>query len=172
MSDERWMRRALDLADQAAGCGEVPVGAVVVLDGQIVGEGSNGPISLCDPTAHAEIQAIRDAARRIGNYRLPGSSLYVTIEPCTMCAGALVHARVKTLVFGAPEPRSGAVVSGKELLSNPLLNHRVSVRSGVLAPECAARLQEFFRRRRGVPDQAGSAQPGAARRNATASRDD
>lgn len=148
MNDERWMQRALDLADEAAGLGEVPVGAVVVLDGQIVGEGCNRPISLCDPTAHAEIQAIRDAARRLGNYRMPGSALYVTIEPCTMCAGALVHARVENLIFGAREPRSGAVVSAAELLSNRELNHRVTVRGGVLAAECTALLQQFFAARR------------------------
>ena len=148
MNDERWMRRALDLADEAAGYGEVPVGAVVVLDDQIVGEGCNRPISLCDPTAHAEIQAIRDAAQRLGNYRLPGSALYVTIEPCTMCAGALVHARIENLIYGAREPRSGAVVSTAELLSNPELNHRVSVRGGVLAAPCAAILREFFASRR------------------------
>ena len=148
MNDERWMQRALDLADEAAGFGEVPVGAVVVLDGHIVGEGCNRPISLCDPTAHAEIQAIRDAARRLGNYRMPGSALYVTIEPCTMCAGALVHARIEKLIYGAREPRSGAVVSVAELLSNPELNHRVSVRGGVLASECAAVLQKFFAQRR------------------------
>ncbi len=148
MNDERWMQRALDLAEEAAGFGEVPVGAVVVLDGQIIGEGCNRPISLCDPTAHAEIQAIRDAARRLGNYRLPGSALYVTIEPCTMCAGALVHARVENLIYGAREPRSGAVVSAAELLNNPELNHRVAVRGGVLAAECAAVVQKFFVQRR------------------------
>ena len=148
MNDERWMQRALDLAAEAAGYGEVPVGAVVVLDNQIVGEGCNRPISLCDPTAHAEIQAIRDAAQRLGNYRMPGSALYVTIEPCSMCAGALVHARVENLIYGALEPRSGAVVSTAELLSNPELNHRVSVRGGVLAEPCAAVLREFFASRR------------------------
>ena len=148
MNDERWMQRALDLAAEAAGYGEVPVGAVVVLDNQIVGEGCNRPISLCDPTAHAEIQAIRDAAQRLGNYRMPGSALYVTIEPCTMCAGALVHARVENLIYGALEPRSGAVVSTAELMSNPELNHRVAVRGGVLAEPCAAVLREFFASRR------------------------
>ena len=119
MNDERWMQRALDLADEAAGFGEVPVGAVVVLDGRIVGEGCNRPISLSDPTAHAEIQAIRDAARRLGNYRLPGSALYVTIEPCTMCAGAMVHARIEKLIFGAREPSSGAVVSRRRAVEQP-----------------------------------------------------
>ncbi len=145
---EQWMRRALDLARQAAAAGEVPVGAVVVRDGAVIGEGSNRPITTSDPTAHAEIVALRDAARRAGNYRLPGAALYVSVEPCTMCAGALVHARVATLVYGAAEPRAGAVTSTAAVLANPRLNHRVAVVPGVLAGESAALLKSFFASRR------------------------
>ena len=147
------MRRALVLANAAARLGEVPVGAVLVRDGQMIGEGCNRPVTSCDPTAHAEIQALRDAASRVGNYRLPGSTLYVTIEPCTMCAGALVHARVSALVFGAPEPRAGAVESTARVLDNPMLNHRVSVRSGVLADQCAGLMRGFFAARRAGGDE-------------------
>jgi len=143
-----WMRRALELAEMAAARDEVPVGAVVVLDGDIIGEGCNQPISAMDPTAHAEIVALRAAARRVRNYRLTGASLYVTMEPCTMCAGALVHARIQTLVYGAVEPKSGAVVSTAEALTNPRLNHRVEVVGGVLADEAAALLRRFFAGRR------------------------
>lgn len=156
-----WMRRALALAQAAAAAGEVPVGAVLVRDGQLIGEGSNRPIGRADPTAHAEILAIRDAAQRVGNYRLPGSTLYVTVEPCTMCAGALVHARVETLVYGAAEPKAGAVVSTARVLDNPRLNHRVAVVGGVLADEAARLLQEFFAARRAAPAQlAAPAAPG------------
>ena len=137
------------MAAEAQKLGEVPVGAVVVIDNEIVGRGSNRPINRVDPTAHAEIEALRDAAQQIGNYRLPGASLVVTVEPCTMCAGALVHARVERLVFGVREPRAGAVVSSASVLANPKLNHRVSVTEGVLADECASLLTEFFRSRRG-----------------------
>jgi tRNA(adenine34) deaminase len=147
--DESWMREALRMAAEAQKLGEVPVGAVVVIDNEIVGRGSNRPINRVDPTAHAEIEALRDAAQQIGNYRLPGASLVVTVEPCTMCAGALVHARVERLVFGVREPRAGAVVSSASVLANPKLNHRVSVTEGVLADECASLLTEFFRSRRG-----------------------
>ena len=143
-----WMRRALALARASGERGEVPVGAVVVLDGRVVGEGSNGPVGGHDPTAHAEVLALRDAARRLGNYRLPGADLYVTVEPCTMCAGALVHARIRQLVYGATEPKAGAVTSTARVLDNPALNHRVAVTGGVLAAECAALMQEFFARRR------------------------
>lgn len=142
------MREALVEAAQAAKLGEVPVGAVVVVAGEIVGRGFNQPISGTDPTAHAEIVALRDAAVRQGNYRLPGSTLYVTVEPCTMCAGALVHARVERVVFGAAEPRSGALISTARVLDNPALNHRVEVVGGVLARESAAQLQDFFAHRR------------------------
>lgn len=143
-----WMREAIDLAAIAANKGEVPVGAVVVCDGEVIGRGSNAPISDADPTAHAEINALRDAAKRIGNYRLPGCTLVVTVEPCTMCAGALVHARIETLVFGAREPRAGAVFSSANVLENPGLNHRVSVVEGVLAGECGELMSSFFRERR------------------------
>lgn len=145
---EAWMRRALELARQAASAGEVPVGAVLVCDGVVIGEGSNRPIGSHDPTAHAEILALRDGARRSGNYRLPGTTLYVTVEPCTMCAGALVHARVGTLVYGAAEPRAGAVESTSSVLSNPGLNHRVAVLGGMLAEESSLLLKEFFATRR------------------------
>ena len=137
------------MAAEAQKLGEVPVGAVVIIDNEIVGRGSNRPINRVDPTAHAEIEALRDAAQQIGNYRLPGASLVVTAEPCTMCAGALVHARVERLVFGVREPRAGAVVSSASVLANPKLNHRVGVTEGVLADECASLLTEFFRSRRG-----------------------
>jgi len=153
-----WMRRALELAESAASIGEVPVGAVVVRDGEILGEGFNQPIGAVDPTAHAEIVALRDAARRAGNYRLTGATLYVTVEPCTMCAGALVHARIGTLVYGAPEPKSGAVESTARTLDNPRLNHRVEVIGGVLAEASATLLKQFFAGRRpGLP----AAGPGA-----------
>lgn len=149
--DEVFMRRALELAAEGAAAGEVPVGAVVVRDGVILGEGFNRPLGGVDPTAHAEIEALRAAARRIGNYRLTGSTLYVTLEPCTMCAGALVHARVGRLVYGAAEPRSGAVVSSAQVLDNPDLNHRVAVTAGVLEAEAATLLRDFFRARRARP---------------------
>lgn len=146
--DPQFMTRALELADMAAARGEVPVGAVVVRDGAVIGEGYNCPVSGADPTAHAEVQALRAAARTLDNYRLSGATLYVTIEPCTMCAGALVHARITRLVYGAAEPRSGAVTSTARVLDNSALNHRVAVTSGVLAEEAARRLRQFFRERR------------------------
>tara|TARA_R110002049_G_scaffold21045_14_gene77408 strand:- start:1516 stop:1950 length:435 start_codon:yes stop_codon:yes gene_type:complete len=142
------MRRALALADRAADEGEVPVGAVVVRDGQLLGEGWNQMIATQDPSGHAEIVALRDAARVVGNYRLPGATLYVTLEPCTMCAGAMVHARIETLVFGAAEPRAGVVCSTCRLLDEPWYNHRVVWHGGVLAPESSARLKAFFQARR------------------------
>lgn len=142
------MRRALMLARRAGEGGEVPVGAVVVLDGRIVGQGFNRPIRALDPTAHAEVVALRSAAAQVGNYRLTGATLYVTIEPCTMCAGALVHARIERLVFGAREPKAGAVVSTARLLEQPSLNHRVQVEEGLLADEASALLREFFAARR------------------------
>jgi len=143
------MREALALARQAATEGEVPVGAVVVRDGQIVGRGHNRPVSSHDPSAHAEIDALRDAAANIGNYRLTGATLYVTLEPCLMCVGAFMHARVKTVVYGATEPKAGAMESTQRAHEHPALNHRVSVISGVLAAECRDVLQAFFRERRG-----------------------
>jgi tRNA(adenine34) deaminase len=147
-SDARWMQLALDLAAAGARRGEVPVGALVVLDGRVIGEGFNRPITDRDPTAHAEIVALRAAARALDNYRLTGATLYVTVEPCTMCAGALVHARIARLVYGCPEPRSGAVATTANVLDNPGHNHRVAVTGGVLAAECGARLRAFFADRR------------------------
>jgi len=142
------MRRALALADRAANEGEVPVGAVVVRDDQLLGEGWNQVIAAQDPTAHAEIVALRDAARAVGNYRLPGAALYVTLEPCTMCAGAMVHARIAQLVFAAKEPRAGVICSTCSLLDEPWFNHKVSWRGGVLAADSSSRLQAFFQARR------------------------
>ena len=143
------MREALALARQADAQGEVPVGAVVVVDGECVGRGRNSPITTADPTAHAEMEALRMAGRAVGNYRLPGAALYVTVEPCAMCAGAMVHARVERLVYGAPEPKSGAVASTARLFESPGVNHRVEVTAGVLADECAQLLIDFFAARRG-----------------------
>lgn len=143
------MREALALARQAGAHGEVPVGALVVVDGECVGRGRNGPIATVDPTAHAEMEALRMAARAVGNYRLPGATLYVTVEPCAMCAGAMVHARIGHLVYGAPEPKSGAVASTARLFESPGVNHRVEVTAGVLADECAQLLIDFFAARRG-----------------------
>lgn len=146
--DQQWMEHALRLAEHAALQNEVPVGAVVVLDGKVVGEGSNAPISSCDPTAHAEVLAIRDACSRVGNYRLPEATLYVTIEPCTMCTGAIVHARLKRIVFGAREPKAGAVLSQNALLSHPSMNTEVLVEEGVLAERSSNLISEFFALRR------------------------
>ena len=143
------MRAALELAEDAARGGEVPIGAVVVVDGEIVGRGRNGPIGAHDPTAHAEIVALRDAAARLGNYRLTGATMYVTVEPCLMCVGALVHARIGTLVFGAPEPKAGAIESTQRAHEHPALNHQFLVVSGVLAADCREVVQRFFRHRRG-----------------------
>ena len=143
-----WMQHALQLAEKAEQQGEVPVGAVIVKDEQIVGEGWNQPITLNDPSAHAEIMAIRDAGRRLDNYRLTDCTLYVTLEPCAMCTGAMVHSRVARLVFGATDPRTGAAGSVFQLADNIHLNHRMMVTSGILAEQSAAMLQRFFRRRR------------------------
>jgi len=145
---ERWMREALSLAKQAAAAGEVPVGAIVVQDGEIIGRGFNQPIRTCDATAHAEIVAIRSASQFRNNYRLPGTSLYVTIEPCTMCLGAMIHARVERLIFGATEPRAGAIVSQASMLDGGHFNHQLSFTDGVLAEECSSLMQSFFRSRR------------------------
>jgi tRNA(adenine34) deaminase len=145
---EHFMRQALELARQAAAAGEVPVGAVVVMGDEVAGRGFNQPIGSHDPTAHAEIVAIRAAADLAGNYRLTGSTLYVTVEPCLMCVGAMVHARVGTLVFGAVEPRAGAIVSAVAAHETPGLNHRIEVVPGVLADECREAIQSFFRDRR------------------------
>lgn len=146
--DESWMREALKLADYAESLGEVPVGAVVVLDGEVIGRGWNQPITGHDPTAHAEIIALRDAAERLENYRMPRAELFVTIEPCTMCAGAIVHSRVSRVVYGATEEKSGAVTSNCSLFSQPWLNHKVELAAGVLAQECSEKISNFFRRRR------------------------
>ena len=146
--DIHWMQHALALARCAEADGEVPVGAVVVREDAVLGEGWNQPISANDPTAHAEIVALRAAARAVGNYRLPGSTLYVTLEPCLMCTGAMVHARVERLVFGAFDAKRGAAGSQFDVFSLPGLNHTVMTQGGVLETECARVLQEFFRRRR------------------------
>ena len=145
------MRAALEQAYRARDAGEVPVGAVVVHDERIVGVGFNQPIGTGDPTAHAEVAALRDAAHALGNYRLTDAVMYATVEPCLMCAGALVHARVRTLVYGAAEPRAGAVRSVMRALDHPSLNHRVEVVRGVLEDECRRLVQEFFRHRRAEP---------------------
>jgi tRNA(adenine34) deaminase len=147
-ADERFMRAALEEAHLAGDRGEVPVGAVVVLDDAIVGRGYNQPISACDPTAHAEIVAVREAGRRVGNYRLTGATVYVTIEPCQMCVGALVHARIARLVYGAPEPKAGAIESAMRAHEHQALNHRLEALGGVLEDECRAVMQGFFQKRR------------------------
>ncbi len=146
--DEQFMRLALAEAEKAFSEGEVPVGAVIVRDGEVVASAHNGPIGLKDPSAHAEILALRSAAAREGNYRLTGTTLYVTIEPCLMCAGALIHARVSRLVFGAPDPKGGAVASLYRVLDDNRLNHRIGVIGGVLAEECSEIMSRFFRQKR------------------------
>ena len=155
--DAHWMRLALDQARAGAQAGEVPVGAVVVRQGQVIGQGANAPLACCDPTAHAEVQALRAAAQQLGNYRLEGCTLYVTLEPCVMCAGAMLHARLARVVFGAPEPKTGAAGSVLDVFAHPALNFHTQVQGGVLAPECAALLGDFFRQRRQVQRQ--QAQP-------------
>ena len=142
------MRRALGLAARGREAGEVPVGAVIVLDGAVVGEGFNQPIGSHDPSAHAEIVAMRAAGQRLGNYRLTGATLYVTIEPCQMCVGAMVHARIARLVYGAPEPKAGAIESAMKAHEHPALNHRLDVVGRVLEPECRGIMQDFFADRR------------------------
>ena len=147
-NDDYWMRRALDLAERARSEGEVPVGAVLVMEDDCIGEGWNRPISAHDPTAHAEILALRAGAARLGNYRLPGATLYVTLEPCAMCAGAIILARLKRLVYAAADPRAGAAGSVFNILQSSQLNHRVELASGILEQEAAMLLQTFFRERR------------------------
>jgi len=149
MTDEDYMRAALELARQGWEAGEVPVGAVVVCEEKIVGRGWNQPITATDPTAHAEMLALREAALSVGNYRLTGCELYVTLEPCAMCAGAMVHARIDRLIFGARDPKAGAVGGAMEVLNHPKLNHKIEVTEGVLAGRCQDLLQAFFRERRG-----------------------
>jgi tRNA(adenine34) deaminase len=146
--DEELMRAALGLAREALSRGEVPIGAVVEHEGSIVGEGFNQPIGTNDPTAHAEIVALRDAGRRVGNYRLTGATLYVTIEPCQMCVGAMVHARVARVVYGAREPKAGAIESAMRAHEHPWLNHRMVATGGVLEEDCRQLIQEFFEGRR------------------------
>ena len=148
MSDSAFMARALELAREAERAGEVPVGAVIVKDGAIVGEGWNRPISTSDPTAHAEIVALRDAARKLNAYRLLDTTLYVTLEPCPMCAGAMVHARVKRLVYAATDPRAGAAGTIFNIVQHPSLNHRIEYEAGLMGEECGAMLRAFFRGRR------------------------
>jgi tRNA(adenine34) deaminase len=143
------MREALALAREAGAAGEVPVGALVVVDGEVVGRGFNRPIGRHDPTAHAEVMALRDAATRLGNYRLPGSTLYVTLEPCVMCSGAIMHARVARVVFGARDPKTGAAGSVIDLYAEERLNHHADIEGGLLAEECGALLSRFFAARRG-----------------------
>lgn len=153
-SDEPFMRAALALAREGERAGEVPVGAVIVADGAIVGRGFNAPISRHDPTAHAEIAALREAAQALGNYRLSECDLYVTLEPCAMCAGAIIHARIRRLVFGARDPKTGACGSVVDLFAEPRLNHHTTAAGGVLAEECGTLLSSFFaeKRRAGRPD--------------------
>lgn len=146
--DHQWMQQALALAKQAATVNEVPVGAVIVSGGQIIGSGFNQPISSNDPCAHAEIIALRAAAQRLQNYRLVGATMYVTLEPCMMCAGAMVHARIARLVYGATDPKTGAIVSQARMLDQPFLNHRVTYEGGLLADACGAVLKDFFQDRR------------------------
>ena len=145
---EHFMREALEQARCAADCGEVPVGAVVVKDGQVIGRGHNRPLSAQDPTAHAEVLALREAARTLGNYRLDGCTLYVTLEPCTMCSGAMLHARVGAVVYGAAEPRTGAAGSVLDVFGYAAINHQTRVLRGVLAAQCSALMAEFFQLRR------------------------
>ena len=148
LTDKNHMQIALELANQASATGEVPVGALVVKDGVIIGRGYNAPISLHDPSAHAEIQAMRDAAQTLGNYRLLGCTLYVTLEPCAMCCGAIQHARIARLVYGASDPKTGACGSVVNLLAEPRLNHHTEVSGGLMAEECGALLSQFFAHRR------------------------
>jgi tRNA(adenine34) deaminase len=148
MSDEDYMRLALEQAHIAGSLGEVPVGAIVVCDGEVVGRGFNRPIAARDPTAHAEVAALRDASTRLANYRIPGCTLYVTLEPCTMCAGAMMHARISRVVFGARDPKTGAAGSVIDLFGETRLNHHAAIAGGVLADECGALLSSFFAARR------------------------
>ena len=147
-TDDYFMKRALAEAQQAFAEGEVPVGAVVVLDGEIVGRGFNQPIGRHDPTAHAEIMALRDAATRLGNYRLPGCALYVTLEPCVMCSGSIMHARVARVVFGARDPKTGVAGSVLDLFAESRLNHHATIEGGLLADDCGRMLSSFFAARR------------------------
>jgi len=146
--DEKWMQLALDLARQAETQGEVPVGAVLVKNGELIGQGCNSPIGQHDPSAHAEIQAMRNAGQALSNYRLVDTTLYVTLEPCTMCAGAMIHARVSRLVYGACDPKTGAIASTSQILDQPMHNHKIEYQGGVLEQECSTLLKKFFARKR------------------------
>ena len=152
MSDEAWMKKAITLAKHAESVGEVPVGAILTYQGELIAQGYNQPICTNDPTAHAEIIALREGALAQENYRLPGTTLYVTLEPCPMCIGAMVHARVERVVFGASDPRTGAVSSVFQLADNKALNHKIAWKGGVLAEECSELLKLFFKRRRLAPN--------------------
>jgi len=147
-SDAAFMREALELAREAAAAGEVPVGALVVSEGRVIGRGYNAPIAFHDPTAHAEMQALRAAGKALGNYRLPGCELYVTLEPCAMCVGAMLHARIARLIYGAADPKTGACGSVIDLFGETRLNHHATVTPGVMAEECAALLRDFFAAKR------------------------
>mgnify|MGYP001308259453 FL=1 len=153
MNDEFFMREAISLARGAECLGEVPVGAVVVLNGEIIGRGFNAPIGESDPTAHAEIAALRDAARRMGNYRLPGCELFVTLEPCAMCAGAIIHSRIARVIYGARDPKTGVHGSVVDLFAVERLNHHATIEGGVLAEECGRLLSDFFAARRAARGQ-------------------
>ncbi len=159
LSDELWMEEALREAQRALALGEVPVGAVVVQDGRVIARGSNQPIATNDPTAHAEILALREAGQTLGNYRLLDCDLYVTVEPCAMCAGAITHARVRRLIYGAEDPKAGAVHSMLQVLNHPKLNHKVEVTSGVLAARCMDLVQTFFREKRKAETSAQGGAP-------------
>jgi tRNA(adenine34) deaminase len=148
MSDEHWMRHALELAHKAETAGEVPVGAVIVLDGELIAEGWNRPISSSDPTAHAEIMALRAAGQKLGNYRIPGAELYVTLEPCPMCVGAMLHARIKRVIYAATDPKTGALGGTYDLLNSVSHNHSFEVTQGVMEEQSRVILQNFFRVRR------------------------
>lgn len=160
-TDQQAMELALQLAQQAAEAGEVPVGAVVVYEQRIVGTGCNGPITRLDPSAHAEMLAIREAAQTLRNYRLSGCTLYVTLEPCTMCFGAIIHGRVERLVYGATEPKAGVIESAIELPKQPYFNHTLVIEKGVLAEQCGAVLSEFFAARRAAKKRLKQAVPPA-----------
>ncbi|HEY8609491.1 MAG TPA: tRNA adenosine(34) deaminase TadA [Noviherbaspirillum sp.] len=164
MDDAVYMRQAISQAGNAWALGEVPVGAVVVKDGEVIATGFNQPIGTHDPTAHAEIMALRAAAEILGNYRLPGCALYVTLEPCAMCSGAMMHARLARVVYGAPDPKTGACGSVVDLFAQDRLNHHTTVQGGVLAAECGTLLKDFFaeRRRRAMRSGTVPSEPGAA----------
>ena len=159
--DQEYMQLALEQAKLAFDAGEVPVGAVVVLDGEVVGAGYNCPITTLDPSAHAEVTAIRNAAKNIGNYRLSGATLYVTVEPCSMCSGLLVHSRLKRLVYGTKEPKSGAVESAIQLLNSDFFNHTIEVCGGILSNECSQIMTDFFQMRRDAKKRLKKSVPGS-----------